>query len=268
MTGRAWLLCVGGALLFFADARADVDVGAGSLAMSLCFDDSPGDCETLPKENSEGRDSAGLRRDTSYFLGYQVVAIGVLYVAPESFSGWSEDQKEEYSLSKWRENVTHPTWDEDDYFINYVLHPYWGAAYYVRAQERGYDRMQSFWYSALLSSIYEFGVEALFEPPSVQDLIVTPIGGAIVGNYFVRIRAGIRAREMELGYRRTSDKILSVVTDPFGAINQQLDKMLGYNAVVTVHPFLSEIRRETEPPSGSDAIETERVVGLQFTVTF
>jgi Domain of unknown function (DUF3943) len=268
MTERTTLLCIAGALLFFADARADVGVDAGWSSMSLCSDDLTGDCESLPKEGVNGLDRAGLRRDTAYFLGYQIAAIGVLYIAPQSFSGWTDEQKEDYSLSKWWKNAAHPTWDKDDHFINYVLHPYWGAAYYIRAQERGYNRMQSFGYSALLSSIYEFGVEALFEPPSVQDIIVTPVAGAFVGHYFMKIRAGIHEREELLGYRRTSDKLLLILTDPLGSLNQQLDKMLGYDTVVEVRPFLSQTRRKTEASSGSESFEIERVVGLQFTVTF
>jgi Domain of unknown function (DUF3943) len=254
-------------LLLFADARADdVAIGFDAAAFARSLDlDPASDIEILPETAFDGRDLAGLRRDTWYFLGYQVAAIGVLYVAPESFSSWSDEQKDEYSLSKWWENVTHPTWDEDDHFINYVLHPYWGAAYYVRAQERGYDRMQSFWYSALLSSIYEFGVEALFEPPSIQDIIVTPVGGALVGNYFMKIRAGINGREESLGYRRTSDKLLWIVTDPLGSINQQLDKLVGEDATFEIRPFLSEIRRQ-DPAAGSDVFETERIFGLQFHV--
>jgi len=270
MYGHTRSLCVVGTLLFFADAWADdvdirLDAGA-AFAMSLDLDDSASDVGILPETAFDGRDIAGLRRDTWYFLGYQVAAIGVLYVAPESFSSWSDEQKDEYSLSKWWENVTHPSWDEDDHFLNYVLHPYWGAAYYVRAQERGYDRTQSFWYSALLSSIYEFGVEALFEPPSIQDIIVTPVGGALVGNYFMKIRAGIHEREESLGYRRTSDKWLSFVTDPLGSINQQLDELVGVDATVEIRPFLSEIRRREDPAAGSNVSETERIFGLQFHV--
>lgn len=26
---------------------------------------------------------------------------------------------------------------------NYILHPYWGAAYYIRARERGFERMSA-----------------------------------------------------------------------------------------------------------------------------
>ncbi|MDP1929409.1 MAG: DUF3943 domain-containing protein, partial [Thiobacillus sp.] len=88
----------------------------------------------------------GVGRDTAYFLGYQFSAIAVLYLAPERISGWDREQKRNYSFDKWRNNVSEPVWDGDRWWINYVLHPYWGGTYYIRARERGLDRAQSFWY--------------------------------------------------------------------------------------------------------------------------
>jgi hypothetical protein len=115
------------------------------------------------------RDGAGLWRDTKYFLGYQFGAIAILYAMPESVSGWSSEQKKDYSFSVWWEKTTHPENDSDVFYINYILHPYWGAAYFVRARERGYNNWQSFGYSTLLSSIFEFGIEAMAEEPSKQE---------------------------------------------------------------------------------------------------
>ena len=88
----------------------------------------------------------GLGRDTAYLIGYQFIGFLVLYVAPESISNWSEEDKEHYDFSKWVYNVTHPDWDEDKWWINYILHPYWGSAYYLDARGRGFGRWGSFWY--------------------------------------------------------------------------------------------------------------------------
>ena len=87
-------------------------------------------------------DHDGLRRDTWYFVGVQFATIGILYVMPESVSSWSDEEKDDYSLGKWWDNVRHPKRDTDDHFINYVLHPYCGAAYYVRAPFRMPDVVQ------------------------------------------------------------------------------------------------------------------------------
>ncbi len=180
-------------------------------------------------------DWGGVGRDVGYFLGYQFVAIAVLYVSPESISGWDREQKRNYSFEKWRNNVSRPVWDDDRWWINYILHPYWGGAYYVQARERGLDRAQAFWYSALLSTMFEYGAEALAEPVSAQDLVVTPVVGALVGEYlFAPLRARIRAKPGGLSW---ADKTLLVVTDPLGVLSAETDRIFGIKATLRWQPI-------------------------------
>ncbi len=210
------------------------------------------------------RDKQGLKRDTWYFLGYQWVTIGILYAAPESVSGWTDEQKEDYDLSQWWDNVRNPQMDSDDFFINYVLHPYWGAAYFVRARERGYDSIEAFWYSAMLSAMYEFGAEALFEEPSIQDLIVTPVFGSMLGRYFWNVRADIRDREIELGYRTTRDKWLWVLTDPLGSLNRQVDRLTGRDTHLQIRPYRQVARTPNALAASPGTGESEVIYGLEF----
>jgi len=176
-------------------------------------------------------DWPGLRRDTYYYLGLQWVAIGVIYVLPNDFSGWSDSEKETNQLKRWRDHITNPVWDGDDAYINYVLHPYWGATYYTRGRERGLSRTGAFWFSVLQSSLFEFGAEAFFEPPSIQDLVVTPGLGSLLGMYFETVRDGIKQRRGALSW---SDKTLLVLTDPFGAINHQVDRLIGVDTRIRI----------------------------------
>lgn len=184
---------------------------------------------------AEKPDWPGVRRDISYFLGYQFAVIAVLYVAPESISGWDREQKRNYSFDKWRNNVSRPVWDDDRWWINYVLHPYWGAAYYIQARERGLDRAQAFWYSALLSTLFEYGAEALAEPVSAQDLVVTPVVGALVGEYlFAPLRERIRAKSGPFDW---SDKALLFITDPLGVVSAETDRLLGVKTTLQWQPI-------------------------------
>lgn len=210
-------------------------------------------------------DWSGLGRDTGYFLGYQFVAIGVLYIAPESISGWSEEDKANYSFSKWKENVRNPTWDDDAWWINYITHPYWGAAYYIRGRERGLERMPAFWFSAFLSTLFEFGAEALFEQPSYQDLVVTPVAGALIGEYlFAPLRNRIRAKP---GRLTGSDKTLLFVTDPLGILNAEVDRWLGLNLAWRFGPLdTAETRRWTAPSDTAPPMPP--VWGLQLQITW
>ena len=133
------------------------------------------------------------RSASGYLFGCQFAALAVLYGRPK-LSGWSDEDKQNM-FKKWRDNVSKPVWDDDTWWVNYVLHPYWGGAYYIRARERGFDQWQSFWYSALLSTPWEYGAEVLAEPVSIQDMIVTPVLGSLVGEYlFSPWRAHIRAK--------------------------------------------------------------------------
>lgn len=184
--------------------------------------------------SAETPDWHGVGRDIGYFLGYQFAAIAVLYAAPERISGWDREQKRNYSFDKWRNNVSKPVWDEDRWWINYVLHPYWGAAYYIQARERGLDRTQAFWYSALLSTLFEYGAEALAEPVSAQDLVVTPVAGALLGEYvFAPLRQRIRVQPGPFDW---SDKALLFITDPLGVLSAQTDRLLGIKTTLQWQP--------------------------------
>lgn len=168
-------------------------------------------------------DYSGLRRDAAYFFGYQFFIVGLLYAMPEDISSWSEEDKEEYSFDKWWDNVSNPRWDPDEWYINYILHPYWGMTYYTRGRERGLSEMGAFWFSFTLSSIYEFGLEALFEPVSIQDVIFTPTLGAWLGWYFEDTRRSIKQQSSFSAW----DKTILIATDPLGTLNTMVDKLFG-----------------------------------------
>jgi len=164
-------------------------------------------------------DWRGLRNDTYSFMGYQLLVMGILYVGPEDLSGWTDEQRKHYSSDKYRENIRDLVWDQDKDYVNYILHPYWGGTYFVRGRERGLTPAGAFWYSAWLSTLFEYGAEAFFEQPSIQDMIVTPAMGSVVGHYFMRLRAPLLARR-QAGKTLTSwQKSQLFLTDPLGGMN-------------------------------------------------
>ena len=216
----------------------------------------------------EQMDWDGISRDTAYFLGYQFVVIGVLYVLPESISGWDDETKREYNLSKWVDNVTNPVVrDGDVWWVNYILHPYWGGTYYIRGQERGLDETQSFLYSTLLSTLYEYGAEALFEPVSIEDLIITPVVGSLVGEYLFRpLRNHVRSKPGELSW---SDKALLTLTDPLGVVNAGTDRLFGVKTTLQFQPIGSPIQAfsaelDNSAPTPAYLRNYQPAWGLQF----
>lgn len=180
----------------------------------------------------------GLKQDTELFMLYQIGIVGVIYFLPESTSQWGDEEKSGNPFHKWRDNVSNLRKDKDDWAINYIGHPYFGATYYVRARNRGFDRKGSFWYAVTMSAIYEYGIEAIFEPASIQDLIFTPVGGAIIGEYFMIGRQKIINRITATGKQSTWDTLGLFFTDPIGVINK---KVTGYFS------HSSQIQLELQP---------------------
>lgn len=201
-------------------------------------------------------DHKGLMHDTNLFLLYQVGVVGVLYLMPQSVSQWGDEQKNGNVFRKWDDNVHNLRKDHDQWEINYIGHPYFGSVYYVRARQRGFDRQESLWYSVVMSTIYEYGIEAIFEPVSIQDLIFTPVGGAIVGEYFMTARENTMRDIASKGYTTMGDNLKLFFTDPLGAINRKVDKSFGYKeASLNLMPLFNR--------SGTDQHSMPTLIGLQ-----
>jgi Domain of unknown function (DUF3943) len=175
-------------------------------------------------------DWTGLGRDTALLVGYQALGIAFYYVMPESISKWSDEEKDNVSFSRWWDNFQNPQWDPDEWYVN-AGHAYFGAAYYIRARERGFGEVPSFVYAAFASFLYEFGIECFFERPSYQDMIITPVGGALLGAFvFEPLRNLVKAKAELKWY----DHLLLVVSDPLGAANYVVERLLGIKSEILV----------------------------------
>ena len=89
------------------------------------------------------------------------------------------------------------TFDTDHFNTNSVGHPLGGTAYYQIARGNGLGPGAAFLSSVLASTFWEYFVE-IPEHPSLNDLILTPIGGAVIGEasyqlgrYFARSGTGV-----------------------------------------------------------------------------
>jgi len=183
----------------------------------------------------------GVLRDAGIIFGGQVAAVGITYLLPESFSSWSSEQKKA-GVKKYAKNFVSPVLDKDKFYVNYVLHPYWGATYYTRARERGLDQSYSFLYSTLMSAMYEFGTECIAERPSIQDLIVTPVVGSLLGAYiFEPLRNSIKNKP-EL---RWYDHTVLILTDPLGVISLGVEKLFGVRSTILVNVPIPQIQNNS-----------------------
>jgi hypothetical protein len=131
-------------------------------------------------------DATRLWRQTKIMMIGGIGVAAFIALLPEDLSGWEKGTWERGQLlDQWKENVTAgPVWDRDKWYINYIGHPYFGGVYYQAARKSGYNQWNSFTYSFLMSTFYwEYGLEAFAETPSIQDLVVTPVGGWVYGEW-------------------------------------------------------------------------------------
>ncbi|WP_455202804.1 DUF3943 domain-containing protein [Kaarinaea lacus] len=158
--------------------------------------------------------------------------MGVILLLPEDISKWDKSELGEGQLiDKWWENVkAGPVWDNDKWYVNYIGHPYFGGVYYQGARKSGYNQWNSMVYSALMSTFYwEYGVEAFAEVPSIQDLVVTPLGGWIYGEWAHHKEQEIRARGGTAWGSKTWGSISLFLLDPLGSIDTWVRKKMNKN---------------------------------------
>jgi hypothetical protein len=78
------------------------------------------------------------------------------------------------------------TFDGDRFNTNAIGHPIGGASYYQIARSNGIGPGGSFLTSVLASTFWEYFIE-LPEHPSLNDMIMTPVAGAIIGETTYRL---------------------------------------------------------------------------------
>ena len=171
---------------------------------------------------SDGKDWDYLMGQTYTILGLSVATVGLMTLLPESITKWDEEDRDISNLgSKWKDNVTSgPTWDRDEHFLNYVMHPYFGGVYYTAARHAGFNEFESFLYSATMSTFFwEYGVEAFAEVPSWQDIFITPFFGAVVGEMMFEAEQNIVASGGEVLGSETVGDVSLFFLNPVGHIH-------------------------------------------------
>jgi hypothetical protein len=120
-------------------------------------------------------------KGTALIVGAELSLMVVMTFLPREVTRWEDDFVADASRNLGRHLVTAPIWDEDDWRLNYLGHPYAGNLYYNTVRAQGASPGQSFLFSFFASTFWEYVVEAVAEPASIQDLIVTPVAGSILG---------------------------------------------------------------------------------------
>jgi hypothetical protein len=154
-------------------------------------------------------------RERSYLVPAAEILLGNLTVSVGAYlAGYEWAARDS---DNWFEQLkTPPELDTDAYSVNQLAHPLAGAFSFSAARSSGHD----FW----VSSLYAIGSSVLWEgvienqDPSINDLITTPLGGAIIGEVVHRFGRALLYRGY--GKPNLSRKTAAAILDPVGAINR------------------------------------------------
>lgn|SRR5690554_1114590 len=215
-----------------------------------------------------GEDGERLWSQTKAVFGYGFLVFGAIYAMPVEDTHWDKSGFHGGNLFKeWKKNVTtRPQWDKDSPWFNYVAHPYVGGSYYQVARNSGYGQFDSFTYAALMSTFYwEYGVESLVQPPSIQDLIVTPLGGWLYGEWAFNRQHAIKSNGGELWGSTALGSIALFFLDPVDNMSVGFNKIFGKDIIKTGSVWISQYPRHAEPVVAN---QFDGYLGLDIQIVF
>lgn len=170
-----------------------------------------------------------MTKETRNMALLSLTIMGALYVMPESVSKWDKDEMKFKKLGrKWKEHIKEgPIWDQDEWEINYIGHPYFGAAYYMVARNQGLNAYEAGAYSFLMSAfLWEMGIEALAEVPSKQDILITPLIGSVIGEAFFIWEQRIEMNNDQLLGSRAFGKTIKFLLNPAGSVSSGINRLI------------------------------------------
>ena len=117
-------------------------------------------------------------------------------------------------------NIKHGfVWDNDQFSTNLFAHPYHGNLYYNAARSNGLSFWQSAPYAFGGSLMWEIAGER--EPPAINDLMATTMGGICIGEVTHRISELI-LNDSTRGFRRFLREAAATLINPMGGFNRIL----------------------------------------------
>lgn len=118
---------------------------------------------------------------------------------------------------KWDSRRPWFEWDGDHYQVNVIGHGLFGAELYYRPRACGWSVLASLGFAAGASAIWEYGIEASGVRPSAEDLVYTPLAGALLGEF--RLWSFRQSKQIHARFLRG---LVRGIVDPFGELERAL----------------------------------------------
>ena len=138
-------------------------------------------------------------------------------------------------------------WDNDAISTNMFWHPFTGGLYFNAARSNNLNFWQSIPYAFAGSFLWEYFGES--NPPSLNDVIATPVGGIALGEISHRVTFMI-LNERKRGWARVGNEVLAGIISPMGLLTRLLNgdawrvrssAYRDYNASYANAPFLADV---------------------------
>ncbi len=204
-----------------------------------------------------------LAGNTTVLFAGGLTMLAILQMMPEDATAWNKAEIDKTPMfQRWYDHVMRaPVFDKDNAIFNYVLHPYAGAAYYMSARSQGFNLWQSWLYSFAVSTFFwEYGIEAFNEIPSINDLIITPMGGLILGESFYLAKRYIVEHDYEVLGTKWLGYPIAFLLDP---VNECLGWFRGNNA----HGYSERAHADRQPKINmTPSLQPVRGGGLSYGV--
>jgi hypothetical protein len=202
-----------------------------------------------------------LVKQTRNFLVPATAIMGVIYALPKEITHWEKFVPSEMFDRYIKHINAGPVIDKDRPIINYVGHPYSGAIYYVTARHAGFSPGVSFGYSAFMSTVFwDYGLEGFQEIPSIQDLIVTPVLGSLLGEMMLTAEKKLKANDGVLLGSKALGSVGLTLLNPAEAILKKSDALFGKGQFIKD----SEGYLRLAPSDMGDSMEFKWGVLLKF----
>lgn len=148
-----------------------------------------------------------------------VAQVGIINVGVFSWNRFHKHTDYSYiTLNSVRKNLqTLPVWDNDPFNTNLYMHPYHGNTYFNAARSNGMSFWQSYPFALGGSLMWEYFGEN--EPPALNDLIATSMGGTCLGEVSYRI-SNIILNDKTTGFRRVLREAGAFILNPVRGVNR------------------------------------------------
>lgn len=156
-------------------------------------------------------------------------------------------------------------WDRNKPVYNFIGHPYSGGMYYQMARKSGYRQWDSFIYTTMMSTLWEYGFEAVAERPSVQDLFLTPTLGWVIGEWMFNKEQVIRQRGGTVWRSPGWGSTALFFLDPIETLSTWVNNKLGRRLIQAGAGYI----RYNDVPLGNSPnspIEKQFTVGFTYTL--